>query len=81
MTKKYSDKELLEFLSEAPDIKSRLSKHPPYEIILYLEFGTLKEALKLEKLWLSNVEHLKFIPDNFPKEGRGKTECFINLND
>lgn len=50
-------------------------KYPKYEVIFFIE-TTLEEALKIEKEWLNNVKHLKFVPTTFPEEGRGFTECF-----
>lgn len=51
------------------------NRYPKYEVIFYIEVS-LTEALKIEKEWLNNVKHLKFVPTTFPEEGRGFTECF-----
>lgn len=50
-------------------------RYPKYDIVLQHHLS-LEEAQKLEKLWLNNVKDFKYIPDNFPSEGRGFTECF-----
>jgi len=51
------------------------SGYPKYEVLFYIE-TTLQEAKQLENTWLNNVKHLQYIPDCFPKQGRGYTECF-----
>lgn len=50
-------------------------RYPPYTVILTLEMS-LAEAKALEKQWLNTVKPYQFIPDCFPAEGRGFTECF-----
>jgi len=58
-------------------VKQRLGgRYPDYKIILELEFDNLQEAKKVETSWLEAVKHCKFVPTNFPLEGRGFTECF-----
>lgn len=56
-------------------IKERFAGYPEYSIIMTLELP-LKEAKVLEKQWLNNVKEFKYIPTNFPAQGRGFTECF-----
>lgn len=51
------------------------SRYPKYEVLIQIT-TSLSEARSIEATWLSNVSHLKFIPTNFPIEGRGYTECF-----
>lgn len=50
-------------------------RYPQYEVLLIIE-TTLEEALDIEREWLENVKHLKYVPNCFPAEGRGFTECF-----
>jgi len=50
-------------------------RYPSYEVVLILEMA-LEEALRMESAWLNNVKDYKYVPDCFPKEGRGYTECF-----
>lgn len=58
-------------------IKQRLGgRYPDYRIVLELEFNNLREAKEVENSWLEAVKSYKFIPSNFPSEGRGFTECF-----
>jgi hypothetical protein len=58
-------------------IQQRLGgRYPKYTIILEILFDTLAEAKTAEKLWLQNIREFKFVPGNFPVEGRGFTECF-----
>jgi hypothetical protein len=51
------------------------SRYPAYKILLEIE-TTLDEARAIEKAWLESVKPYSFVPDNFPEEGRGFTECF-----
>ena len=51
-------------------------RYPPYTILTTKEFSTLFEARILEKELLSLVSKYKYVPSNFPVEGRGFTECF-----
>jgi hypothetical protein len=57
-------------------LKSRLASHPKYEVVMVLEFDNLKDAKAKEKEWLKAIAANKIVPDNFPSEGRGATECF-----
>lgn len=50
-------------------------KYPPFQVILTLE-TSLMEARLIEKQWLEAVKEYKYIPDTFPQEGGGHTECF-----
>jgi len=50
-------------------------RYPKYSVVFFIE-TTLEEARGIEKQWLENVKHLKYVPDCFPVEGRGFTECF-----
>lgn len=58
-------------------IMHRLKSHPPYSVVIFREFDNLQEAKNMEAEWLKVVNPYKYIPEDFPKEGRGKTECFI----
>jgi len=58
-------------------INQRLGgRYPPYNIVLTLEFENLDEARSVEKSWLEAVADYRYVPTNFPTEGRGFTECF-----
>ena len=58
-------------------INQRLGgRYPPYKVVLTLEFEDLRSAKQVEQNWLKAVADYKFVPDNFPEEGRGFTECF-----
>ncbi len=50
-------------------------RYLPYEVVMIVE-TSLEEALLLEAKWLKNVKEFKYVPDCFPVEGRGFTECF-----
>lgn len=54
----------------------RFSGYPKYDIVLLLEYDNLCDALAKEKEWLLNVSQFAYVPNTFPKEGRGFTECF-----
>lgn len=57
-------------------VNQRLGKrYGNYTIIMQIT-TTLKEALEVEKRWLKNVKEFQYIPQDFPSEGRGFTECF-----
>lgn len=51
-------------------------RYPPYQILKTVQFETLGKAKALEACWLETVRPYKFVPSNFPVEGRGFTECF-----
>ncbi len=51
------------------------ARYPKYEVVVLLE-TSLEQAKTIEKEWLQAVKALAFIPENFPIEGRGGTECF-----
>ena len=51
------------------------SRYPEYEVVLCIE-TTLEDARAIETTWLKSVSSYKYIPDSFPTEGRGHTECF-----
>lgn len=53
----------------------RASGYPSFEPILVIE-TSLKEAKEIEEQWLNAVKEYKYVPDNWPKEGRGGSECF-----
>lgn len=58
-------------------IKQRLGgRYPKYEIIWDIEYDTLASAREAEKECLEYVKPYKYVPTNFPIEGRGFTECF-----
>jgi hypothetical protein len=58
-------------------INQRLGgRYPPYKVVLTLEFEDLSQAKEVEKSWLKAVADYHYVPDNFPEEGRGFTECF-----
>lgn len=58
-------------------VKQRLGgRYPNYSIVLELDFPNLREAKEVENSWLEAVKPYKFMPHNFPSEGRGFTECF-----
>lgn len=58
-------------------INQRLGgRYPPYKVVLELEFDNLMEAKEIESSWLKAVKDYRYVPDNFPTEGRGFTECF-----
>lgn len=56
-------------------IKQRFTGYPEYDIIAY-KSTSLEEAKSIEKAVLNLVAEYKFIPNTFPTEGRGFTECF-----
>ena len=56
-------------------IKQRFTGYPEYDIIAY-KSTSLEEAKSIEKAILNLVAEYKFIPNTFPTEGRGFTECF-----
>lgn len=51
------------------------NNYPKYEVVLEID-TTYEEAKAIEKQWLEAVKQFKYIPDSFPIEGRGFTECF-----
>jgi hypothetical protein len=51
-------------------------RYPPYTIVATKDFDSRGEAKHAERCILSAVKNCKFIPTNFPAEGRGFTECF-----
>lgn len=58
-------------------VKQRLGgRYPKYTIVWEVEFGTLEEARYAEAECLEYVKPYKYIPTEFPVEGRGFTECF-----
>jgi hypothetical protein len=58
-------------------ISQRLGgRYPSYTIVTTKSFPTLLQAKEVEKSILSLVKDCKYIPTNFPAEGRGFTECF-----
>lgn len=58
-------------------VKQRLGgRYPPYKVVLELEFDNLASAKEVESSWLKVVKDYNYVPDNFPVEGRGFTECF-----
>lgn len=62
-------------ITQQPLNKRLGSRYPLYQVVLTIE-APLKEARLIEKQWLENVKEYKYIPDNFPTEGGGHTECF-----
>lgn len=50
-------------------------RYPKYEIVMQVT-TTLEEAKALERKWLDAVKHTQYVPEDFPIEGRGFTECF-----
>lgn len=59
------------------NIKDRFGGgYPNYTTIMVLEYDNLADAKAKEEEWLSNVSQYAYVPENFPKEGRGFTECF-----
>ena len=54
----------------------RFAGYPEYSIIVLLEYDNLVDAVTKEKEWLNNVSQYAYVPESFPKEGRGFTECF-----
>lgn len=58
-------------------VKQRLGgRYPEYKVIMELEFEDLSQAKEVEKSWLETVADYRYVPTNFPTEGRGFTECF-----
>lgn len=51
-------------------------RYPEYKILGTIQFNTLAEAKKEEARLLGLIKEYKYIPTNFPVEGRGFTECF-----
>lgn len=51
-------------------------RYPVYTIRYTKEYPTLHEAKREETRLLELVKYNKYIPTNFPAEGRGFTECF-----
>jgi hypothetical protein len=51
-------------------------RYPPYKVIGTIKFESLSEAKQEEKRLLTLIKEYKYIPTDFPVEGRGFTECF-----
>ena len=51
-------------------------RYPVYTIRYTKDYPTLHEAKQEEAKLLDSIKHNKYIPTNFPVEGRGFTECF-----
>lgn len=51
-------------------------RYPEYSVIYVREFNDRGTAKELEVLTLNRFKHSKFVPLDFPAEGRGFTECF-----
>jgi hypothetical protein len=58
-------------------VEQRLGgRYPKYTVLQVKELPSLKDAKVLERTLLDLVKDYKYIPKDFPAEGRGFTECF-----
>lgn len=62
-------------ITQQPLNKRFGARYPAYQVVLTIE-TSLEDARKIEKDWLNAVKEYKYVPDNFPQEGGGHTECF-----
>lgn len=62
-------------ITQQPLNKRFGARYPEYQVVLTIE-TSLEDARKIEKDWLNAVKEYKYIPDSFPQDGGGHTECF-----
>jgi transposase len=62
-------------ITQRPISKRLDSRYPKYEVVMSID-TTLEQAREIEKTWLEAVKSYKYVPDCFPKEHGGHTECF-----